>query len=136
MNPVHASTGSARTDRVLIKGLICRAHVGVPAAERRKRQKILIDLELGLDLSKAGRSDRVEHTVDYAAVAREVKRLAEGGPFVLVEAIAESAAGHVLAKFKVEQVTVRIRKFSVPGTKNVGVEITREKLTGVRHRGA
>jgi len=99
----------------------------VPAAERAKRQKILLDIELGLDLRKAGRSDRVEQTVDYAAVAREVKKLAEGRPFVLAEAIAESAAGLLLKKFRVRTVTVRVRKFSVPGTKSVGVEISRSK---------
>ena len=123
-------------DRILIEGLICRAHVGVLAAERRKRQKILVDLELPLDLRKAGRSDRVELTVDYAAVAREVKGLAEGRPFRLAEAIAEQAAGRLLARFKVRQVAVRVRKFSVPGTKSVGVEVIRKKPNGVRHRGA
>ena len=123
----RASTGSARTDLILIEGLVCRAHVGVPEAERRKRQKILIDLELGLDLRKAGRSDRVEQTVDYAAVAREVRKSAEGGSFVLAERIAEAAAERVLERFKVKQVTVRVRKFSVPGTSSVGVEITRSK---------
>ena len=124
---MNASTGSARTDRILIKGLLCRAHVGVPAAERRRRQKMLLDLELGLDLRKAGRSDRVEHTVDYAAVAREVKKWVEGRPFILVEAMAESAAGLILKRFRVKEVTVRIRKFSVPGTRSVGVAITRGK---------
>ena len=114
-------------DKIRIEGLLCRAHVGVPDAERRKRQKILIDLDLELDLRKAGRSDRVELTVDYAAVAREVKKLTEGGPFVLAETIAEATADRVLAKFDVERVTVRVRKFSVPGTSSVGVEITRGK---------
>ena len=99
----------------------------MPDAERRKRQKILIDLELGLDLRKAGRSDRVEQTADYAAVSREVKDLAESRPFKLVEAIAESAAALVLDRFRVREVSVRIRKFSVPGTCSVGVEISRKK---------
>ena len=112
-------------DRILIKGLVCRATVGVPEWERRKRQKILIDLELGLDLKKAGRSDRVEQSVDYAAVAREVKKLAESRPFMLVEAMAESAAGLLLKRFRVRTATVRVRKFSVPGTASVGVEIQR-----------
>ena len=112
-------------DAVLIKGLVCRAHVGVPAPERRKRQKVLLDLELGLDLRKAGQSDRVDQTVDYAAVAREVKGLVEGRPFVLVEAMAESVAGLVLGRFPIKEVTVRVRKFSVPGTRSVGVEIQR-----------
>jgi len=122
---VSASTGSARTDRILIKGLRCSAHVGVPESERRRRQRVLLDLELALDLRKAGRSDRVKHTVDYAAVAREVKKLMEGRPFILVEAMAELVAGLILKRFRVKGVTVRIRKFSVSGTKSVGVEIVR-----------
>ena len=118
---------SRRTDGILIEGLVCRARVGVPEWERRKRQKILIDLELGLDLRKAGRSDCVEETVDYAAVAREVKKLVESRPFVLVEAMAEAAAGLALKKFSIREATVRVRKFSVPGAASVGVEITRGK---------
>ncbi len=122
---MSASTGSARTDRILIKALECSAHVGVPDWERKKRQKLLLDLELAVDLRKAGRSDRVADTIDYAAVSREVKALVEGKPYLLVEAIAESAAGMVLRRFKVKEVTLRVRKFSVPGTRSVGVSITR-----------
>ena len=114
-------------DWVIVEELECHAHVGVPEEERKRRQKLLVDLELGLDLRKAGKNDRVEETVDYAAVAREVKKLAEERSFVLVEAIAESAAAMVLSRFPVEQVKVRIRKFSVPGSSSVGVEITRSK---------
>lgn len=119
------STRPGRTDFVLIKGLACRARVGVPERERRRQQMVLIDLRLALDLRKAGRSDRVEETVDYAGVARRVKQLVEGRPFRLVEAMAESAAREVLARFKVRRVRVRVRKFSVPGAVSVGAEITR-----------
>ena len=113
------------SDKVLIQGLQCRAHVGVPERERRRRQKVLVDLELRLDLKSAGRTDRVDATVDYAAVAREVKHLVEGRSFRLVEAMAEQVAQTVKGCFKVKRVRVRIRKFSVPGTASVGVEITR-----------
>lgn len=114
-------------DCILIKGLACRVRVGVPERERRRRQKVLIDLRLALDLRKAGRSDRVEQTVDYAGVARRVKKLVEGRPFRLVEAMAESAAREVLARFKVRQVRVRVRKFSVPGAVSVGAVVIRSK---------
>ena len=45
--------------------------------------------------------------------------------FRLVEAVAESAAQHVLARFPVKRVRIRARKFSVPGSESVGVEIVR-----------
>ena len=114
-------------DSVLIEGLRVRAHVGVPVEERQNRQSLVLDLEMGLDLASAGRSDRVDQTVDYAAVARQVKQLVEAGSFRLVEAVAEQAAQAVLRSFRADWVRVRVRKFSVPGAASVGVEVTRGK---------
>ncbi len=114
-------------DKILIKALQCMAHVGVPEAERRRKQKILLDLELELDLKAAGRQDRVEVTLDYAAVAAEVQKIAGQKSFRLVEALAEQTAAIILKKFKPDSVKVRVRKFSVPGTRSVGVEIIRGK---------
>lgn len=117
-------------DRIAIEGLECSVRVGVPEAERVHPQRILLDLELGMDLTDAGRTDRLEHTVDYAAVCAEVKRLAESRPFRMVEAIAESVAELVLEKFLPAEVRVRVRKFSVPGAGSVGVEILRNAKRG------
>ncbi len=112
-------------DKILIKALRCMAHVGVPEAERRRKQKLLLDLELQLDLKAAGRQDRVEATLDYAAVAVEVQQIVRQKSFRLVEALAEQIAQRILKKFKPDFVRVRVRKFSVPGTRSVGVEIIR-----------
>ncbi|MCM8811605.1 MAG: dihydroneopterin aldolase [Candidatus Omnitrophica bacterium] len=112
-------------DSVLIEALACFARVGVPAWERRRKQKILVDAELFLDLRKAGRSDRFQETVDYSAVAALIRETAEAKPFRLVEAIAQEAAEKILRRFKVKRVSVRIRKFSVPRTRSVGVSVTR-----------
>lgn len=115
-------------DFIRIEGLRCRCRVGVPAAERRRRQPILIDLGVGLDLKQAGREDQVKATIDYAAVADAVKKMVEGRPFRLVEAMAEAVARFILTRFGPDQVQVRVRKFSVPGAESVGVEITRGRL--------
>ena len=112
-------------DKIRIVGLKVFAHVGVPAAERLKRQRVLVDLELELDLRKAGREDRVSATVDYAAVASSVKRHIERKSFRLVEAMAEESAKLVLDRFHPRAVWVRIRKFSVPSAESVGVELNR-----------
>ena len=112
-------------DKVVIEGLVCQARVGVPEQERAQPQKLLLDLELGLNLTQAGQDDRVEGTIDYAAVCAEVKKLVEGRPFKLVEAVAQRVAQLVLEKFLAEEVKVHVRKFSVPGTTSVGVAIVR-----------
>ena len=114
-------------DWIAIRGLKCWAHVGVPEEERKRRQEVQVDLDLGGDFEKAGRTDQVEATIDYAAVSRDVRRWVEGRSFQLVEAIAEGMADLVLEKFGPEEIRIQIRKFSVPGTDSVGIEIIRRK---------
>ena len=115
-------------DHILIEGLRCFAYVGVPEAERRHRQRLLLDIALETSLAKAGRTDDVRATVDYAHAAMLAKRIAEERPYRLVEAIAERAAAALLKAFSsVESVTIRVRKLSVPQAESVGVEITRRR---------
>lgn len=95
---------------------------------------MLIDLELELPLGAAGRSDRVDRTIDYAAVALAVKRFVEGRPFRLVERMAEGVAQRVLDRFRPARVRIRIRKFSVPGAESVGVVMTRGRAPGKSRR--
>lgn len=114
-------------DWITIRGLRCWAHVGVPEEEKKRRQEVRIDLDLGGDFEEAGRKDQVEKTTDYAAVAREIRRWVEGRSFQLVEAIAEGAAALVLKQFSPEEVRIQVRKFSLPGTEHVGIQITRRR---------
>ena len=121
-------------DRIFIEALRCRVKVGLTASERARRQRILIDLELEWDLRPAGRSDRVERTLDYAEVAETVRRVVEGRTFRLVEAVAEQVSGLVLKRFGPKQVCVKIRKSSVPGAESVGVQVIRSKRHTSRKR--
>ena len=114
-------------DRVVIEGLRCRVRVGVTAGERRRRQRLVLDITFVTQLARAGRRDDLTATVDYAAAAALARLVAEATPFVLVEAIAERTAAALLKEFPVPAVEVRVRKFSVPGADSVGVVITRRR---------
>ena len=114
-------------DWIQIEGLRVQAHVGVPLQERRQRQRLLIDLSLGMNLRSAGQQDEVQRTIDYAAVALAVKQLVKKESFCLVEAIAEQLAELILKQFHPDLVRIRIRKFSVPGAESVGVVLTRKR---------
>ena len=116
------------SDRVVIEGLRCRARVGVTAAERRKPQRVLLDITFSMSLARAGARDDLTATVDYAAAATLAQRVAAAKPYRVVEAAAESIAAALLKEFPlVPTVTLRLRKFSVPGTDSVGVAITRDR---------
>lgn len=113
-------------DRILIQDLLVRCIIGVNEDERRREQDVLINLTLTADLSKAGKSDRFEDTVDYRAVKKQVMSLAESSRFFLIEALAEAVAALCLRNPAVSSVKVRVDK---PGAlrfaRSVAVEIER-----------
>ncbi len=115
-------------DRILIEDLLVRCIVGVNEDERRQKQDVVINIVLFADLAKAGRSDRIEDTVDYRAIKKHVMALAENSRFRLIEALAESVAALCLENPAVSAVNVRIDK---PGalrfTRSVAVDITRKQ---------
>lgn len=117
-------------DKILLHGLQFYGFHGLEPQERRRGQAFIVDVELSLDLARAGREDRITFTVDYAEVFRLVRRTVEEERFGLLEALAEAIAQRLLATYPVEQVLVRLKKPRSPvgGTyAYFGVEITRRR---------
>ena len=115
-------------DIVFLHGLRVDTVIGIWDWERKFKQTLEIDLDLGTDISAAGRSDSIEDTVDYKAVTKRVIHLSETGGFLLVEALAEAIARTVLAEFDVTWLRLRINKKSaVRQVRDVGVQIERAR---------
>ena len=87
---------------------------GVNQTERQQGQRFHVDVEIGLDLSPAGKSDQLTETIDYAAVYQTVKDIVETKQFCLIEALGEAICQAVLGNDMAQSVTVRIRKPSAP----------------------
>jgi len=117
-------------DRIWLYGIECRARLGVPAQERRRPQRILIDVGLELELAPAAAQDDFRLTVDYAGVERTVRELAQSRERKLVEALAEEVAALLLGREKrLSAVTVAVRKkpAAMPETREVVVEVRRQR---------
>ena len=116
-------------DLILLEGIEVPAALGVSKAERDMRRPVLIDLELGFRLERAGRSDRLADTLDYGQIYRTVEEVAGTREHRLVEALAERLAGALLSSYPIESCTVSVRKFApVAGhLRHAGVRITRSK---------
>jgi FolB domain-containing protein len=115
-------------DRILISDLLVRCIIGIRDDERKEKQDVLINLSLSVDLRKAGRSDRIEDAVDYAALKKRIVGMAEGSQFFLVEALAERIAEICLERREVSQARVRVEKpTALRFARNAGVEITRDR---------
>ena len=100
---------------------------GVFPAERELGARFTVDVVLEGDLRGAGRSDRLEETIDYARAYDLVRQVVEGEPRHLLEAVAERVAERLLELPRVERATVRIhKKPPLPGEfRAVSVEIVR-----------
>jgi len=115
-------------DRIYIRDLMVDCIVGVFPEEHQVKQNIIINLEIGTDLRKAGRSDNLNDTVDYMAIKEKILRMLESSRFKLIESLAERIADIVLEDEKVQQVRVTVDK---PGAlrfaNSSAVEITRTR---------
>ncbi len=117
-------------DRILIRDLLVRCIIGVRPEERRQKQDVLINLSLSVDLRRAGRSDRLEETLDYSALKTRIVARAEESQFQLVEALAETIAGICLEEPMVRRARVRVDKpTALRFARSVGVEIVRKRET-------
>lgn len=117
-------------DRVTIEGLRAFGFHGVLPHEKERGQWFVLDVTARLDLSGAGREDDLERTVDYGALAREVRRIVESERYDLIEALAERVATAVLDRPAVESATVRVAKPCPPldvEVSSVWVEIERSR---------
>ena len=94
--------------------------------ERKTKQIVSIDLEMGADIKKAALTDNIEDTLNYKGVSKRIRKFVEDSDFQLVETMAEKIAEIILVEFNVPWVKVRVNKpGAIRGSKDVGVFITR-----------
>ncbi len=118
----------ASRDLIKIKDLLVRGIVGLNEDERRKRQDILVNLEMVTDIRAAAASDAIEGSCNYRTVSKSIIRMVEESSYFTVEKLATEIAHLVLEDHPVEEVTVSVEK---PGAlrfaRSVGVTITRNR---------
>lgn len=115
-------------DKIIFEGMQFYAYHGVFEEETRLGQKFEVDLEMLLDLNKAGKTDNLEDTVNYAKVYDTVAQIVTGTRKKLLESLAETISEVLLNTFTLNEVMVRVRKLHppIPGhLQSVTVEIRR-----------
>jgi 7,8-dihydroneopterin aldolase/epimerase/oxygenase len=113
-------------DTIFISELKVKTKLGVPEWERMTPQTIILDIEIGYDLSTAGKSDAIADTIDYGAVVSRIHETLSEHNFQLVEALAEHICQLILKEFGALNVKIKVAKPAIlPGLKALGVEIER-----------
>jgi len=115
-------------DRITLSQLEVDCIIGIFDWERKRKQKVLIDLEMPCDARRAAKSDHINDTLDYKKISKSVLSLVQKSKFQLIETLAEAIAREILTISHIPSITVRVSKpGAVRYSQNVSVCITRHQ---------
>ena len=115
-------------DIIFINDLRIETIIGIYDWERKVKQTISLDLEIGTDIRKSAETDTIEDTLNYKAVAKRLIAFVSDSEYQLVETLAEKITEIVLAEFEVPWLKLTVHKpGAVRGSRDVGVIIERGK---------
>jgi dihydroneopterin aldolase len=104
-----------KSDAIVLENMAFYGYHGSDPHESKLGGRFFVDVVLGADLSKPGRTDRLADTVNYERAYAIIRDHVEGKRFNLLEALAQTIADALLAEFPpLSRVTVRVRKPGVP----------------------
>jgi len=113
-------------DIIFLSDLRIETVIGIFDWERKIKQTVIFDLEMGADIQKAASTDHIDDTLDYKAVAKRVIQFVEESEFQLVETLAEKVAELILNEFNVPWIRLKLNKSgAIRGASGVGIIIER-----------
>jgi FolB domain-containing protein len=122
------NTALEKLDKIYITDLLLRCIIGINDWERTQQQDALINIVLYTDLTRPSETDRIEDTIDYKEIKKQIIAMVENSSFSLIERLADSIAQICLAHIPIKAVRVRVDK---PGAlrfaKSVGIELFRTR---------
>lgn len=113
-------------DIVYIRALQIETIIGIYDWERRVKQQVVLDIEMGADIRRAASSENIADALDYSAVSARLLEYVGNGSFLLIETLAEQCAAIILHEFNVPWLRLRLAKpTAVAAAREVGVLIER-----------
>jgi len=97
-------------DVIRLHGLKLDTVIGTCAWERRIRQTVSLDLDMGVDAKPAAASDGLADTIDYSMVAQRLGEFVSAAEFKLIETLAEGCARIVITEFGAAQLRLTVHK--------------------------
>lgn len=112
-------------DRIHIEQLEVSTHIGVPDEERRAPQRLTVSISFWPYHEPGDLADKIENAVNYSAMVEETKNFVRDQSVKLIETLADRLAMHLLKHFRIQKVTIELRKFPFEDAKYVSVTLTR-----------
>ena len=118
------------SDRIHIEELEVSTHIGVPEEERAAPQRLTVSISFWPYQGARDLADKIESTVNYSALAEEAKNFVRNQSVNLIETLADRLAMHLLKTFRMQKVTIELRKFPLEDAKYVSVTLARTTSIG------
>jgi FolB domain-containing protein len=97
-------------DKIIISDASVICKIGLTPEERCREQELIVTITIFRDNRPAAASQAIEDTINYAAVCKQVRKLAATNEYVLLEAFAEQAAALLLQEFRMEKLLLHVKK--------------------------
>ena len=101
-------------DSIILSRIRALGTHGVLPEEQSRPQPFEIDVELDVDMTRAGQTDVLSDTVDYDSVIERTVKIVEAERFALLEALAARIADDCRSDPRVSRVRVTVRKMRPP----------------------
>ena len=102
-------------DVISLRDIEVYAYHGVMEEEKWRGQYFYIDVDMRCDISKAGRTDDLEETINYAEVTEDIVSFMKDNRFDLIESCAEGLARMLLSKHaKIHSLRLTVKKPHAP----------------------
>lgn len=114
-----------KTGKITIEEMGFKAILGTLSFERIKPQPVRLSFSIWMDFEKIADTDNLKDTVDYAALAEDLKAFIIKSKFQLVETLVLRCAEKILAyseKILACEVTIK-KPEAIAGAKNSAAEI-------------
>ncbi len=113
-------------DIIFLGQLEIETIIGIYDWERDTKQKILLDIEMAFDITKAAQTDDIAYTLNYKTVSKRLISFVENSQFFLVETLICEIANLILTEFNVPWVRIVLnKKGAIRGASDVGIIIER-----------
>jgi dihydroneopterin aldolase len=119
-------------DIIEISNLRCYGYVGYFPEEKVLGQWFEVNARIAYDLARAGQTDQLTDTLNYAEVIELIKEKIAKSQFALIERLAQVIAQDILEIPLVTEVKLKLTKLSPPiadFSGQVSVEITRSNIS-------
>ncbi|HXD51013.1 MAG TPA: dihydroneopterin aldolase [Burkholderiales bacterium] len=126
VQPLRIADAREGVRHVFVRDLMLDARIGVHRHEKKKQQRIRVNLDMAVREDSAAKRDNLDDVVCYEKIVVAVRALVGEGHVNLVETLAERVAALCLQDARVISARVRVEKLDVfEDAMSVGVEIER-----------